>query len=138
YMTYADLEAVALRFYRSQGFDNFYTLPPATRRLTPETFTLGASVLPMPDVETDLLAGITSGVAEAPANVELEISPADYYVSQGTDLSVDVVFRNYSDVDLMGVSLSLEVPAGWTVSASDAVADVPAGETVSTTFTVSV
>ncbi len=138
YMTYADLEAVALRFYRSQGFDAFYTVPPPARRLTPETFTLGASLLPIPDVETDLLAGLTSGVAEAPAQVELEVMPADYYASQGADLAVDVVFRNYSDVDLMGLSLSLEAPMGWTVSAASAPVDVPVGETASASFTVSV
>lgn len=138
YMTYADLEAVALRFYRSQGFDAFYTVPPPARRLTPETFTLGASLLPIPNVETDLLAGVTSGVAEAPARVELEVMPADYYASQGADLAVDVVFRNYSDVDLMGLSLSLEAPMGWTVSAASAPVDVPVGETASASFTVSV
>ncbi|MCA9909335.1 MAG: hypothetical protein KC519_11845, partial [Anaerolineae bacterium] len=99
---------------------------------------LGASLLPIPDVETDLLAGVTSGVAEAPAQVELEVMPADYYASQGADLAVDVVFRNYSDVDLMGLSLGLEAPMGWTVSAASAPVDVPVGETASASFTVSV
>ncbi|MCC6616431.1 MAG: PIG-L family deacetylase [Anaerolineae bacterium] len=138
YMTYADLEAIALRFYRSQGFDAFYTVPPPARRLSPETFTLGASLLPIPEEETDLLAGITSGVAEAPARVELEVQPADYYVSQGADLAVEVVFRNYGDVDLSGLSLSLEAPAGWTVSEASTPVDVPTGETASASFTVSV
>ena len=138
YMTYADLEAIALRFYRSQGFDSGYTVPPPARRLNPETFTLGASLLPIPDVETNLLAGVTSGVAEAPAHVELEVLPAEYYIGQGTDLAVDVVFRNYSDVDLMDLSLSLAAPMGWSVSAAGAPSDVPAGETVSASFTVSV
>lgn len=138
YATYAELEAAALRLYRSQGFDSGYTVPPPDSRLRPETFTLGASVLPMPDEEDDLLAGITSGVAQAPANVELAVQPADFYVSQGSSLPVTVTFRNESDVILNDLSLSLEAPAGWTVSEVSEPVDVPVGEAISTTFTISV
>lgn len=132
YLTYAELEADALKLYRSQGFHGY------SPRLSPEAFTLGASILPMPEAETDLLAGITSGVATAPANVELEVTPENFYVSQGSDQMVTVTFRNESDIDLMGVSLSLTVPDGWGVGEAGEAADVATGETISTTFTVSV
>lgn len=132
YLTYAEIEANALSLYRSQGFHGY------SPRLDPEAFTLAASVLPMPEMETDLLAGVTSGVATAPADVELEVNPADFYVGQGTDLSVEVVFRNYSDVDLMDVSLSLEAPEGWDVSGGGEAVDVPVDGTAQATFTVSV
>jgi LmbE family N-acetylglucosaminyl deacetylase len=136
FMTYAELEAIALGQYRSQGWGA--SLPPSGRGLNPESFTLAASVLPMPEAETSLLEGIFTGVDHAPANVELEVSPAEFYVSQGSEAMVDVVFRNYSEMDLMGVSLSLSVPEGWTVSEASAPVDAPVGETLSASFTVSV
>ena len=136
YMTYADLEASALRLYRSQGFDAFYTVPPPARRLAPETFTLAASVLPTPAQETDLLAGITSGIDQAPANVELEVHTSDFYVSQGGSLTVDVELRNYSEVNLNGVALSLTAPEGWTVDANSEIVDVAMGDTATASFSV--
>lgn len=136
FMTYAELEAIALGQYRSQGWSA--SLPPSSRALNPETFTLAASILPMPENETSLLAGIAYGVDHAPAGVEIEVQPADFYVSQGADTTVEVTFRNYSDIDLMDVSLSLAAPEGWTVSEASAAADVPVGEMTSASFDVSV
>ncbi len=136
FMTYAELESIALGQYRSQGWSA--SLPPSGRGLNPETFTLAASVLPMPETETSLLAGIFEGVDHAPANVELEVRPSDFYVSQGGEVMVDVVFRNFSEIDLMDLSLSLSAPDGWTVSEASAPADVPVGESLSASFTVSV
>lgn len=138
YMTYADLEASALRLYRSQGFDAGYTVPPPARRLGPENFALAASVLPTALQETDLLAGVTSGIDQAPASVEFEVHPSDYYVSQGGTLAVDVAFRNHSDVNLNGLTLSLIAPEGWTVEGDNAAVDVPSGETASATFSLQV
>lgn len=138
YATYADLEAIALRLYRSQGFDAGYTVPPPARRLRPETFTLAASVLPTAEQETDLLAGITSGIDQAPPNVELEVQPSTFYVSQGGEVTVEVSFRNYSDADLNDVTLSLEAPDGWTVEGDNEAVNLPSGETTQAMFTVSV
>ena len=136
YASYADLEANALRLYRSQGFDNYFTLP--SQRLTPEVFMLAASMLPVPDQETDMLGGIRTGVGEAPAGVELIVKPEEFYMAQGSDQNIDVTFRNTSDVNLNGVSLSLTAPDGWTVSDSQDVGDLAAGEEASATFAVSV
>ncbi|MFN2165622.1 MAG: sugar-binding protein, partial [Anaerolineae bacterium] len=138
YETYAEAEAAALRLYRSQGFDSGYTVPPPQRRLSPESFTLGASMVPMPETETNLLAGITSGVAMAPAGVELEVTPADFYVSQGGELPVDVVFHNASDTELNGLVLSLAVPEGWEASEAAEAVDVAAGDSASASFVVTV
>jgi LmbE family N-acetylglucosaminyl deacetylase len=136
FMTYAELESIALGQYRSQGWSA--SLPPSSRSLRPETFTLAASVLPMPETETSLLTGIFTGVDQAPANVELEVTPAEFYVSQGGEVAVDVVFRNYSTVDLMDVSLSVAVPDGWTVTEASMPENAPVDSTVSALFTVSV
>lgn len=136
FMTYAELEAIALGQYRSQGWSA--SLPPSGRSLNPESFTLAASVLPMPEAETSLLAGIFEGVDHAPANVELQVMPSQFYVSQGSETTVDVMFGNYGDTDLMDLSLSLSAPEGWTVSEASAPTDAPVGESVSASFTVSV
>lgn len=132
YLTYAEMEADALKLYRSQGFHGYQP------RLQPEAFTLAASVLPMPEEETSLLAGLFTGVDQAPPRVELEVTPENFYVSQGSEVDVEVVFRNQSDIDLTNVGLSLEAPEGWEVSGTSEAADVPVGESTSATFTVSV
>jgi LmbE family N-acetylglucosaminyl deacetylase len=138
YRTYADLVAGALQLYRSQGFDAFFTVPAPSWSLGPETFTLAASVLPTPEKETSLLDGVFTGVDSAPVGVELEVKPAEFYISQGGELAVDVEFRNFGDIDLSDLTLSLEVPDGWTVSAASEPAEVAVGESTSATFTVSV
>jgi LmbE family N-acetylglucosaminyl deacetylase len=138
YMSYAELETIALRYYRSQGFDTFATIPPAEWLLGGEAFTLAASMLPVPEQETDLMAGLTEGVGTAPANVELIATPDEFYVSQGGEVNVTVEFRNESDSPLSDVTLSLEAPEGWTVSDASEAVDVPVGETASATFNVTV
>ncbi len=136
FATYAELVSVALGQYRSQGFSA--TLPPSGWRLNPESFTLAASILPMPEAESSLLEGIKTGVDHAPAGIELELTPSTFYVSQGAEMTLDIELRNNSDIDLSGVSLSLSAPEGWTVSEASAPVDVPVGGSASQTFTVSV
>ncbi len=134
FATYAELEVIALGRYRSQGWSA--SLPPSAWYMRPETFTLAATVLPMPEQETSMLEGLFTGVDAAPANVELEVNPMEFYVSQGGSVDVEVVFRNYSDTDLSGLALSLEAPEGWTVGEASEPVDVPVGETTAATFTV--
>lgn len=136
FATYAELEAVALGQYRSQGFTA--TLPPSSRALNPETFTLAASVLPIPEQETSLLEGVFTGVDHAPTGIELEMTTSDFYVSQGGQLTVDLTLRNHSAIDLSGVSLSVGAPEGWTVSEASAPTDVPVDGSASQLFTVDV
>ncbi|MCC6805253.1 MAG: PIG-L family deacetylase, partial [Anaerolineae bacterium] len=138
FTSYADLKANALRLYRSQGFDSFFTLPAQGFASFPETFMLAASVLPVTDAETDILAGVNTGVARAPAGVQLLVTPQNFYMAQGSEQQIDVTFRNMSAVDLTGVSLSLSAPDGWTVSEAQDVGDLAAGGEASATFTVSV
>ena len=136
FMTYAELETIALGQYRSQGFSA--SLPPSARALNPETFTLAASVLPIPDEETSLLEGVFTGVDHAPTGIELEMTTSDFYVSQGGQLTVDLALRNHSTVDLSDVSLSVSAPDGWTVSEASAPVDVPVDGSASQSFTVDV
>lgn len=138
YQTYADVEANALLLYRSQGFDNFYTVPAPSNRLTPETFALGASVVPVPDEESDLMEGVMLDSDTAPAGVELQVEPREFFNSQGTQLTVDVAFRNLSNTDLMDLSLSLMAPEGWEVSAATEPTDVLVGDEISASFTVDI
>lgn len=136
YQTYADLEANALLFYRSQGFDTFFTVPAPEWALGPETFALGASLLPVAGQETSMFDGIDTGIDTAPPMVQLEVSPQEFFVSQGGQVPVEVVFRNYSNVELSDVSLSLTAPDGWTVEGTSEAGDVAVGEETSATFTV--
>jgi LmbE family N-acetylglucosaminyl deacetylase len=138
YMSYAELETMALRNYRSQGFDSFATIPPAEWLLGGESFTLAASMLPVPEQETDLMAGLTEGVGSAPANVELIATPDEFYVSQGGEVNVTVEFRNESDTALNDLTLSLTAPDGWTVDDASEAVDVPVGEAASATFSVTI
>ncbi|MEP7291003.1 MAG: sugar-binding protein [Chloroflexota bacterium] len=138
FTSYADLKANALRLYRSQGFDNYFTLPAQGFALSPEVFMLAASMLPVADGETDILAGINTGIGQAPAGVELIATPQSFYMAQGTEQQIDVTFRNTSTVDLSDVSLSLSTPDGWAVSDAENVGDLTAGEEASATFTVNV
>ncbi len=136
FATYAELEAVALGRYRSQGWSA--VLPPSERALMPENFTLAASVLPMPETETSLLEGVFSGVDHAPARVELHLAPSEFYVSQGGTLALDMTLVNNSDIDLHDVALSLSGPEGWTISEASAPVDVPVGGSASQSFTITV
>jgi len=136
FATYAELEAIALGQYRSQGWSA--ALPPSARALGPETFTLAASILPIPDEETSLLEGVFTGVDHAPTGIELEMTTSDFYVSQGGQLTVDLTLRNHSAIDLSGVSLSVSAPEGWTVSEASAPVDVPIDSSASQSFTVEV
>jgi len=136
--SYADLAANALRLYRSQGFDNFFTLPAPSWALSPEVFMLAASIVPVSNAETDMFAGIITGAEQAPAGVELIVTAQNFYMAQGSDQQIDVTFRNSSAADLNGVALSLSAPDGWVVSAAQDVGDLAAGAKVSATFTVSV
>lgn len=138
YQTYADIEANAMLFYRSQGFDNAYTVPAPTRRLNPESFALGASLLPVAEQESSMFDGIDTGVNTAPPMVQMIVEPQDFFVSQGASTTVDVSFRNHSNVDLNQLTISLSAPEGWEVSGESAAVDVPVGAETSTSFTVTV
>ena len=138
YATYAELEEIALRMYRSQGFDS-RGLPPSARALNPETFTLAASVLPVPEGgESDLMAGVTSGVDQAPEDLEMLVEPGSFFNSQGGEVSIDVTLRNFSGVSLSDVNVTLEAPDGWTVGEGEALPDLAVGDEATTTFTVSI
>lgn len=136
FATYAELEAIALGQYRSQGWSA--SLPPSGRSLNPETFTLAASVLPIPTQEMSLLEGVFTGVDHAPTGIELEMSVSDFYVSQGGQLTLDLTLRNHSAVDLSDVSLSASAPDGWTVSNASEPVDVPVDGSTTQSFTVDV
>jgi LmbE family N-acetylglucosaminyl deacetylase len=131
---YADLKNIANFNYRSQGWDTFSTLPAKTA--APDTFMLVGSRVPVPVQEMSLLAGALSANVGAPLGVQLSAQPASYDVGLGRPAPVTVTLTNRSALPMDAVRLSLEVPAGWRVSAGAAPKMLAPGESSSVTLQV--
>lgn len=131
---YADLKNIAQFNYRSQGWDTFSTLPAKTAN--PESFMLVASRVPTPAQETSLLAGALTPSGSSPAGVRLEVQPSAYDIGAGQAAPVTVRLINTTDAPMTGVTLALNAPSGWTVSAAPAAKTLKPGETASATFQV--
>ena len=138
YMPYADVKALALANFRSQGFDQRYTVPVEDPQ--PERFLLVKSLVPTADPETHLLAGAVINAGSSPAGVMLEVAPQDYRVGVNGTLPVTVTLTNRTDAPMDNVELSLEAPEELTVSQQDEVASatLAPGESASATFEVAV
>jgi LmbE family N-acetylglucosaminyl deacetylase len=110
-MRYADLRALAVSKYRSQGYDQFSRIPVA--EAAPESFLLVASRVPVLDPEAHLLEGAIRSAGASPAGVGLEVeSRAQFAV--GVASPVTVRLRNGTSRMMSQVVLSLRVPDGWT------------------------
>lgn len=138
YMPYADLKALALSNFRSQGFDQRYTLPVEDPR--PEDFLLVKSLVPIADPETHLLAGAVIDAGNSPPGVMLEVSPESYQVGANEELSATVTLTNRTDAPMSDVQLSLQAPEGVSVTgeSTEAFSSVAPGESVEANFNVSV
>ncbi|MFC4453488.1 PIG-L family deacetylase [Deinococcus sonorensis] len=131
---YADLKNIAQFNYRSQGWDTFSTLPAKTA--SPETFMLVASRVPTPIQETSLLAGALTPSGSSPAGVRLAVHPTAYDIGAGQATPVTVNLTNTTGQPMTEVTLALNAPTGWTVSAAPAANTLKPGETASATFQV--
>lgn len=140
YMSYADLKALALMNYRSQGWDRFNTVPASERRSSPERRQLVRSLVPINYPEEHLLEGTHVPAGESPVGIRLELDPQSYAVSVGGTLQTLVTFVNDTDGALTNLELSAAGPEGWPVipQASASVASLAPGESHETTFTLEV
>lgn len=135
-MTYADLAALAQRMYRTQGWDQFRTVP--VSNAGPARFILIRSRVPVVAGETSLLEGALVPAGLSPAGVGLEVNPATYEAAPGVALPVTVKFVNGTAAPMTDLTLSLAAPEGWEVMASGAQSATSAepGETVTAAFSV--
>ncbi|OLV15587.1 PIG-L family deacetylase [Deinococcus marmoris] len=131
---YSDLKNIAQFNYRSQGWDTFSTLPAKTSN--PESFMLVASRVPTPAQETSLMGGALTASGSSPAGVKLEVQPAAYDIGAGQAAPVTVKLTNTTGKDMTGVTLALNSPDGWKVSAAPAARTLKPGESASATFQV--
>ena len=138
YMRYADLKALALANFRSQGFDRSNTVPVAQPR--PERFMLVASRVPIANPERHLLEGALLPAGESPPGVLLEVEPEVYLVGVGRSLSVRVTLTNRTAEPMVGVSLGVFGPTGWAVESGEptSFAGLAPGQSVNATFRLSV
>jgi LmbE family N-acetylglucosaminyl deacetylase len=112
-MRYADLKALLVSQYRSQGYEQPIPAPKAE----PESFLLARSRVPVAEPETHLLAGALLPIGASPAGVRLEVDPVTAEVTLGRELDVRVEVGNTTGATLRRVALGLEVPEGWTAHA---------------------
>ncbi len=116
YMPYADLKALAESKYRSQGFDQFFSIP--VKNPSPERFMLVKSLVPVNEPETGLLDGALRPAGYSPVGIQLRVDTANYAVGVGGKLKATVTFANHTKEALRNVTLSLNGPKGWSATAA--------------------
>ncbi len=138
YMPYADLKSLALANFRSQGFDQYFTVP--VTEPEPEGFILVKSRVPVAEPETHLLAGAVTAAGNSPPGVRLLVTPASYRVGVGEETKVTVRFTNQTGKPLSNLELSLGLPKGLSVSKQGEAtfATVKPGASVEANYTVAV
>ena len=112
-MRYADLKALALSSYRSQGYDRNVRAPGETA--APESFLLVRSRVPVEEKETHLLAGTLRPADGSPPGVRLVVEPDRFEVGLGSDVEVRVRLGFPPGTPVERVSVSLRPPDGWSL-----------------------
>ena len=138
YMPYADLKSLALANFRSQGFDQYFTVP--VTEPEPEGFILVKSRVPVEEPETHLLAGAVTAAGSSPPGVRLSVTPASYRVGVGETTDVTVRFTNRTSETLSNLELSMGLPKGLSVSkqGKSTFATVKPGASVEASYTAKV
>jgi len=118
-LRYADIRALAMAQYRSQGFDRFFKVPvPETR---PERFMLVRSMVPVGSPsETHLLEGALVPVGSSPPGVSLRIEPETFEAGVGIPVDVSVTLENRTSTTLSEIALDIAPAEGWSVDAEPA------------------
>jgi hypothetical protein len=114
-MRYADIRALGMAQYRSQGFDRFFKVPvPETR---PERFMLVRSMVPVSSSspETHLLEGALLPAGSSPPGVTLRIEPETFEVGVGIPVDVRVTLENKTSTTLSEIALEIAPADGWSV-----------------------
>jgi LmbE family N-acetylglucosaminyl deacetylase len=105
YRSYAEIKALALSMYRSQGFDRLAKIP--VENPSPERFLLIRSRVPVSLPETHLLSGA------APPGVQLRVEPEVFRTGVGVPLAIEVTIANAESARLDEVEIAIAPPPGW-------------------------
>lgn len=132
-MTYANLRAIALRNFRTQGWDRWNTVP--AQRTGAEERLLVKSHVPVGNPETHFLEGTHIPAGSSPLGVLLKIDTETYKVPAEDPFNVSTEIVNGTDHDFEDVSLELILPDGWESNSNIiSVGDLTTGEGVSESF----
>lgn len=110
-MTYANLRSIALRNFRTQGWDRWNTVPAG--RTGSEDRLLVKSLVPVGHPETHFLEGTHLPAGSSPPGVLLKINTDSYNVSSEKPLTVHTKLANETDLLFEDVSVELVLPEGW-------------------------
>jgi len=110
-MTYANLRAIALRNFRTQGWDRWNTVPP--QRTDAEKRLLVKSHVPVGNPETHFLEGTHISAGSSPPGVLLKIDTESYQVSLNNPFEVHTEIVNNTDKAFENVTIELILPDGW-------------------------
>ncbi|HEY7700028.1 MAG TPA: PIG-L family deacetylase [Vicinamibacteria bacterium] len=107
YRSYAEIKALGVSMYRSQGFDRLAKVPVDTP--TPERFLLVRSRVPVSLPESHLLSGAT------PPGVQLRVEPDSFRTGAGVPMAIEVKIANAGSSRLQDVELSIVPPPEWSL-----------------------
>jgi LmbE family N-acetylglucosaminyl deacetylase len=129
---YAELKALSLMQYRSQGFDRFARLPVESPQ--PERFLLVRSRVPVEEPQAHMLSGSLRPAGGSPAGVRLR-AEGEYRTPFGSATPAALTLVNGTAAILEGVELALDAE-GWSVEAEGpaAAARLGPGESITARF----
>jgi hypothetical protein len=112
-LPYADLKALAVQNYRSQGYERLATIP--AQRATPETFLLVRSRVPVAAGERHLLEGALLPAGLSPPGIRLEVGADPEEATPTRALTVRARLVNETGEAIRNVALEVKAPDGWEV-----------------------
>lgn len=142
--TWGAVERDAQRVYASQGWAGFPDVPADPNALGCDYFTLVDSRAPLPESGTDAqftnhapldgsLVAIPGGL---PLGTDLVVEADRFRVLPGAAFQMTVRATAPSGTALGATRVALELPAGWTATGRASLGSISAGQTGTTTFTV--
>jgi LmbE family N-acetylglucosaminyl deacetylase len=132
FRTYAEIKALAVSMYRSQGFDRLARIP--VESPSPERFLLIRSRVPISLPESHLLSGAARAIN---GRVELEIEPESFRTGVGASTGVEVTISNRGVDGLEKLRISVSPPPEWTVVGESPEVSLPSGESFTARFRLS-
>lgn len=134
-MSYAELRSIALRNFRTQGWDRWNTIPP--QQTSPESRLLVKSLVPIGDPETHFLEGTHLPAGSSPPGVKLMVDTESYRVNAQNSFQVNVQLDNHTNKNFEQTSLKIDTPEGWSIDTENVqVGNLGIGESFSASFTL--
>lgn len=133
-MPYADLKSLAVRNYRSQGYERGAPLP--AQRTEPESFLLVRSRVPVLEAERHLLEGALLPAGPSPPGIRLEVQADPREAVVGSEITLRVRLVNETAEALQKVALELKGPEGWELrpTSPTGTATVERGDSLAASF----